>query len=350
MADQAEKTYPALPSRRRKFRERGEFAQSHDLTAAGSFLAAALAVAWGMGPAARACFEAFAGGGHFEDNAAMLARELKFAAIAPMMLAVAAFAGAVLGTMAQGLVFAPVRMSFNPSRLNPLQYFTRMFSSELLVQLAKPVFGLLAIGAITWNVVTRAIAAYPAGNVTAGLVVLEDSTRLLTFWACAVMILLGFTDYAYRFYQFENKLRMTRQEFLDELKEEEGNPQIKRRRLKLMRQRARKSAGGLAQVATSTVVLVNPTHYAVALRYRRGFDRAPLCVAKGAGEAAARIIGIAKLAAIPVVSNPPLCRALFQTLEIGQEVSTRFYRAVAEVLAALMRAELKARAARAEAR
>jgi flagellar biosynthetic protein FlhB len=346
MADQAERTYPALPSRRRKFREQGEFARSRDLTGAGSFVAAMLALSLSLPMIARLCAAMFGGGVEFHDGALALTRELKLIVGVPIFIAVAACAGAMMGTIVQGMVFAPAKMSFDLSRLNPLQYFTRLFSSEFFVQLGKSTGGLLAVGVAAWTTALVSISSSPASRTAESTLILETTTQRFLVWSCAVMVLLGILDYAYRRYQFELKLRMTRQEFLDELKEEEGHPQLKRRRLRLMRQRARK-LGGVTKAATASVVLVNPTHYAVALRYRRGFDRAPLCVAKGAGETAARIIGIAKLAGIPVVSNPPLCRALFQALEVGQEVSTRFYRAVAEVLAALMRAELKARAARA---
>jgi flagellar biosynthetic protein FlhB len=342
MAEQAERTYPALPSRRRKFLERGEFAHSRDLTAAASFLFAIAALSLGSSATAR-LFTVIFGSVELGDGTLRFARELWFAAAMAVLVAVVASIGAVAGTMVQGAVFAPARMSFDGSRINPFQYLTRLFSTEFLVQLGKTAFGLLAVGVVAWKTAVHDKLSFRVNGIADGLAVLESSARHFWLWSCALIVLLGLSDYAYRRYQFEMKLRMTRQEFLDELKEEEGNPQLKRRRLRLMRQRARKM-GGVAHAATASVVLVNPTHYAVALRYRRGFDRAPLCVAKGAGEAAARIIGIAKLAAIPVVSNPALCRALFQTVEVGQEVSSRFYRAVAEILATLIRAELKARA------
>jgi len=89
------------------------------------------------------------------------------------------------------------------------------------------------------------------------------------------------------------------------------------------------------------VVLVNPTHFAVALRYRRGFDPAPLVVAKGAGDSALRIIDIARLAAVPVLENKPLARALFKAVEVGEQLPRQFYRAIAEVLATIMRAEAR---------
>ena len=134
---------------------------------------------------------------------------------------------------------------------------------------------------------------------------------------------------------------MTRKEFIDQLKQDEGNPLVKRAIRKAQRLRRLKRVAGIHQAATATVVLTNPTHYAVALRYRRGFDSAPLLVAKGAGENALRIISIARLAAVPVMENKPLARALFKTVEVGEQLPRQFYRAIAEVLATIMRAEAR---------
>lgn len=131
---------------------------------------------------------------------------------------------------------------------------------------------------------------------------------------------------------------MTRQEFFDQLKQDEGNPQVKRA-IRRLRKKNFKRIRGIHQAATATVVLTNPTHYAVALRYRRGFDVAPLVVAKGAGENALRIISIARVAAVPVRENKPLARALFKVVEVGEHIPRQFYRAIAEVLATIMRAE-----------
>ena len=134
---------------------------------------------------------------------------------------------------------------------------------------------------------------------------------------------------------------MTRQEFLDQLKQDEGNPAVKRAIRKAQRKRRSRRVTGIHQAATATVVLTNPTHFAVALRYRRGFDPAPLVVAKGAGDAALRIIEIARLAAVPVMENKPLARALFKAVEVGEQLPRQFYRAIAEVLATVMRAEAR---------
>src|SRR5579862_9648187 len=133
---------------------------------------------------------------------------------------------------------------------------------------------------------------------------------------------------------------MTRQEFLDQLKQDESTPKIKRA-IRNARKKNFKRIRGIHQAAAATVVLTNPTHFAVALRYRRGFDQAPLVVAKGAGENAQRIIAIARLAAVPIMENKPLARALFKIVEVGEFIPRQFYRAIAEVLATIMRAELR---------
>ncbi len=117
---------------------------------------------------------------------------------------------------------------------------------------------------------------------------------------------------------------MTRQEFLDQLKQDEGNPLVKRAIRKAQRKRRSKRIAGIHQAATATVVLTNPTHFAVALRYRRGFDPAPLVVAKGAGENAQRIKDIARLAAVPILENKPLARALFKSVEVGEQLPRQF--------------------------
>ena len=103
-----------------------------------------------------------------------------------------------------------------------------------------------------------------------------------------------------------------------------------------------KRARGMHQAAAATVVLTNPTRFAIALRYRRGFDQAPLVVAKGAGESAQRIISIARLAAVPVLENKPLVRALFRVTDVGDFIPRQFYRAIAEVLALVMRSQAQA--------
>lgn len=200
---------------------------------------------------------------------------------------------------------------------------------------------IVLVALVAWSTARSALALVNAAHsVGQGLGVLSLATRRILYASAAIAVVAAAGDYAHKRYEFEADLRMTRQEFLDELKQEQGNPQVKRA-VRLAQRKSFKRIRGIHQAATATVVLTNPTHFAVALRYRRGFDQAPLVVAKGAGEQAHRIIGIARLAAVPVMENKPLARALFRAVEVGDHIPRQFYRAIAEVLAAIMRAGVR---------
>ena len=349
MAERDEKIFPALAPRRQRAREQGEIARSRDLTAAISFVAFAITVG-SAGPflgrqllgsfaaamAATSSHEASVALGH----SALLPLALVLGLSAVLLLA------ALGGAIAQGgMIFAPVKIIPDFARLNPLSFFTRTFSTAGLLELAKAALKVVLVVVITWKIALAAFAesASAHGTLTA-VIILANSARRLLYACAAVSVVIAAADYAYKFYEYESELRMTRQEFLDEMKQEEGNPQIKRALRRAQRKRYRR-VSGIHQAATATVVITNPTHLAVALRYRRGFDQAPLMVAKGVGEGAHRIIDIARLAAVPVMENRTLARALFRGVDVGEQIPRRLYRAVAEVLAMIMRMERQRRSA-----
>ena len=202
------------------------------------------------------------------------------------------------------------------TRLNPLKYFGRIFSSAGLVELAKAAFKIILIGLIAWNTANGRCGRPGAGSVSDISEGCGAGGAAPSVWSATLALVAAGADYAHKRYEYEAELRMTRQEFLDQLKQDEGNPLIKRA-IRSAQRKSFKRMRGIHQAATATVVLTNPTHFAVALRYRRGFDQAPLVVAKGAGENALRIISIARLAAVPVMENKPLARALFKVVEVG---------------------------------
>jgi len=345
VADRDEKIYPALPHKRQRAREQGEVARSRDLTAALTFAGAAIGAAAALpliGEAALTVHQrAFGASG-----------ELGYALGAALewpLLAVIAIGGGLsliaLGATAvqEGLAVVPTRLAPDFKRLNPAAYFGRIFSAGGLLELAKSALKIGLVTLLGWRLAKEALElSLRAGGVNQTLGVITETVRRLLGWSAAIALVAGAADYAYQRYQHEAEMRMTRQEFLDELKQEEGNPQIKRA-LRIAMRRKAKRVRGIHQAATATVVLTNPTHYAVALRYRRGFDQAPLVVAKGAGEQAHRVIAIARMAAVPIMPNPPLARALFRGVETGEFIPRHFYRAVAEVLTLIMRAEAKRR-------
>lgn len=346
MADRDEKIFPALPQRRKRAREQGDVARSRDLTGAISFLAAAIMIGAGsgfIGKAALAGFRsAMALSGPIEMRAAItraFALPLILATAGAAVLAFAATAGAA----AQGgLVLAFARLAPDLSRLNPIAYFGRVFSIAGLVELGKAAAKVIVIATAAWLIARWSLeAGYSARDIGAALGVASAAARRLFYASAVLALLVAGADYGHKLYEHETNLRMTRQEFLDELKQEEGNPHLKRAIRRAQRQ-VFKRVRGVHQAATATVVLTNPTHLAVALRYRRGFDQAPLVVAKGAGESAHRIVAIARLAAVPIQENRPLARALYKSVEVGSHIPRQFYRAIAEVLAAIMRAQIAA--------
>ena len=254
-------------------------------------------------------------------------------------------AAIVAAAVQGGIVFAPGKLAPDLARLNPAKYFGRLVTVPGLIELAKAALKIVVVAIVAWKCARSALeAASHARSAAAAMTVLAASVRRLLYWCAAIAVTVAAADYGHKLFEYEADLRMTRQEFLDELKQEEGNPLIKRAIRR--RQRANfKRIRGIHQAATASVVLTNPTHYAVALRYRRGFDQAPLVVAKGAGDAAHRIVGIARMAGVTVMENKILARALFRAVEPGDLIPRQFYRAVAEVLAMIMRAQARTRAA-----
>ncbi len=169
----------------------------------------------------------------------------------------------------------------------------------------------------------------------AGEVVFEVALRM-----ALVLLVLGLIDYAYQRWRLEQSLRMTRQEVRDELKRMEGDPLIKQRRRQLQQQLAVQRIN--LDVPKADVVVTNPTEYAVALRYDEVTMQAPRVLAKGRDYLALRIRQVAEQHGVPIVQRPPLARALYATVEVGQEIPPQFYRAVAEVLAYVYRITGKA--------
>jgi flagellar biosynthetic protein FlhB len=347
MAERDEKTFPALPQRRQRAREQGEIARSRELTAAISFAAFAIIVAAAgpfLGRQLLAAFRTAVVATSARDPVIALRQCLILPVSLVLGMVMMLAAAAVAGTVAQGgVVFAPARVIPVFTRLNPMSFFSRIFSTAGAIELLKAALKIVVVVIIAWKIATAAFAAGESGHgISEALAILRTSIRRLLYSCAALAMMIAAADYGYKLYEYESVLRMTRQEFLDELKQEEGNPQVKRAVRRAQRMRF-KRVRGIHQAASATVVMTNPTHLAVSLRYRRGFDQAPLMVAKGAGEGAQRIIAIARMAAVPVLENRALARALFRGVGIGEQIPPRLYRAVAEVLAMIMRLERQRR-------
>jgi flagellar biosynthetic protein FlhB len=220
------------------------------------------------------------------------------------------------------------------SKLNPIKGLANMFSTNALVELGKALAKTIVVGFVAWLVIkgekdaVMALAVEPLHKGVAHMIDLIGSAFLYIVGGLGIVAAI---DAPYQMWHYANKLKMTRQEMIQESKESDGNPQIKAKIRQLQRQMAQRRM--MADVPTADVVVTNPTHYAVALKYTDGAGGAPRVVAKGTDEVAARIRELAKENNVALLEAPPLARALHKHTEIGDEIPEALYSAVAEVLA-----------------
>jgi flagellar biosynthetic protein FlhB len=239
------------------------------------------------------------------------------------------------GAVAQsGLLLTWKRLALKPDRLNPVSGFKRMFSGEALTRLAMGLFKVGLLTVIAYMCIRGRIltvlsggGAHPGGVYVLAAKLIFD----LAIQMSLVLLVLGIVDYMLQRWRLERQLRMTKQEVRDELKRMEGDPLLKHRRRQMQAQLAMQRIN--AEVPRADVVVTNPTEFAVALRYDEANMSAPRVVAKGRELLAQRIRQLAEQHGVPVVQRPPLARALYASVEVGQDVPPQFYRAVAEVLA-----------------
>lgn len=251
----------------------------------------------------------------------------------PLLLAIAAVALAV-NLLQVGFLASTTAITPDLARLSPLKGLQRIFSLQGLVRLVVNLLKLAGIAGLTSWVIYGEMPAL------AGLVLFDpleigqygvESTLGLAWKLCGALFVLALLDYGFQKWKFERDIRMTRQEVRDELKEMEGNPQMRQRRRQIQRELANQRMS--AKVPEADVVVTNPTELAIAIKYEPHEMAAPVVVAKGAGFLAARIRDIARENEVPLVENKPLAQALYRTVEIGQPVPIDLYEAVAEVLA-----------------
>lgn len=255
---------------------------------------------------------------------------LAFAPVAAVLMLVAIGAPLLIG----GWNFSA--KAFMPSfdKLNPLTGLTRMVSKNSLVELGKALGKTALVGYVAWIVVrgkqdaVMALVLEPlnVGSAHLGQLLMECFMLIV-----ASLVAIAAIDVPYQLWQHASKLKMTREELRQEAKESDGNPEIKAKIRATQREMARRRM--MAEIPTADVVVTNPTHYAVALKYTEGKMGAPRVVAKGADEVAAKIRELAAEHNVPLLEAPPLARALFRHAELGDEIPETLYTAVAEVLA-----------------
>lgn len=255
------------------------------------------------------------------------------AGTAPVALAAAAF-GIAANVAQVGWLFRGEALLPKLDRIGLLSGFKRIFSAAGAANLVRAVIKIAVVGGIAYHVIRRTgTESVGLTGVGVGSVLQFAGRSLHVLWLrmAAALVVVGGLDYLWQRYQHERALRMSRSELKEEMRQSEGDPQIKARFRRAQREMAQRRM--LAEVAHADVVLTNPVHVAVALRYAAGEMSAPRVVAKGAGEVAERIKSLARAAGVPIVERRALARALFRTVKLGAEIPPALYRAVAEVLA-----------------
>lgn len=265
------------------------------------------------------------------------------------LLQIGAMAGPVMGLVVAAALVSnvlQVGLHFNGgllqprfNRLNLARGLTRLVTTRSAVELCKGFLKLAAVTFVGWD--------YYAGHQDSFFMLgLTDPAQIaprvgelayqMALRMVGTLAVLAALDYAYQRWALERSLRMTKQEVKDEYKEAEGNPEVKTRIRQRQREFARRRM--MAAVPTASVVITNPSHFAVALQYKAGQKGAPRVLAKGQDLLALRIRQIAQESSVPTVENPPLARSLYKVAEVGEEIPPALYRAVAEVLALVWRA------------
>jgi len=352
-AGDPDKTEKATPRRKEKAREEGQVTYSKDLAMAMVFMAV-LVVLKSIFPRTYVAiknmteyFVSLPTSGDYKEISelhAIIIPQLNdvFTTLATVLLA--AFAIAIgLGLMqTKGMFVLKNAMKFDLNRINPLSGLKRMFSLKSVVELIKNLAKLAILGFVGYNFIVgvwNTLFLLPSYSISDSMAFIGNSLYDMSFQIAFALLILGFADFFYQKWEFERSIKMSKQEIKDEYKNIEGNPEIKRRQKQMMAEVASKKM--IEEIPSATVVVTNPTHFAVALRFELGDMTAPLVVAKGADLMAQKIKEIATEYKIPIFENAPLTRRLYAEVDIGEEVPTDMYQAVAEVLAYVFKASGK---------
>ncbi|EGR2794592.1 flagellar biosynthesis protein FlhB [Vibrio navarrensis] len=342
-SDGQERTEDATPRRLQQAREKGQVARSKELASASVLIVGAVALMWFGEPLARALFKIM--GRLFDltreeifDTAKLLdiAGGAITALLVPLLLTlITLFIAAVIGAAGVGgISFSAEAAMPKLSKMNPLSGLKRMVGLQSWVELIKSI---LKVGLVTGvaiyliqasqaDLIQLSMDVYPQ-NIFHSLDILLNFILLIS---CSLLIVVAI-DIPFQIWQHADQLKMTKQEVKDEYKDTEGKPEVKGRIRMLQREAAQRRM--MADVPTADVIVTNPEHFSVALRYKQGTDRAPVVVAKGSDHMAMKIREVAREHDIYIVPAPPLARALYYTTELEQEIPEGLFTAVAQILA-----------------
>ncbi|MDB5417079.1 MAG: flhB [Phenylobacterium sp.] len=340
--DGAARTEEPTPRKLEQARSRGDVVKTQDLGSLASLGAAAAVLAIAGGLMARNLAEALIPflarpeAMRLADGGAVDVARRAILAGAPILAAVmlaAALAGTAGNLVQTGFLFTPDKLKPDFSKVSPMQGFKRIFSIDGLMNFVKSLAKVFATGAIAWWVLKPFVPqlANLAGiEPIAMLPFLADVLRRLMFAILALLLVVAGADWFWQRQRFMARMRMTKEELKEDFRQSEGDPHVKAKQKQKRAEAARRRM--MQAVPGATVVIMNPTHFAVALKYEQGEDAAPLCVAKGVDSLALKIREIAEEAGVPVIEDPPLARALYAAVEVDDMIPTAHYEAVAKII------------------
>ena len=343
--DSESKTEEATPRKLAEARKKGDVAKSPDVASALSLAGAAAVVLMSGGWFATSIADQllpFIAAPHtmmggLDAGAGVEIGIIALWAITPFLAAVmlATIIGGVTGNVAQsGLIFTAQKLKPEWSKISPLKGFKRIFGPDGLVQFVKILLKLVAVGVICWLVLRPHLRELETMAAMPPVMILPVARDLAVALMLSTIIFLGFTagaDFLWQRYRFAERMKMTKQETKEDYKQSEGDPHIKAKLKQIRAQRSRQRM--MQNVPKATVIVTNPTHYSVALRYEPGEgDPAPICVAKGVDALALRIRETGREHKVPIVENVPLARALYAAVEIDQTIPREHFEAAAKVI------------------
>lgn len=342
-----ERTEEATPKRLQEAREKGQIARSRELSTMAVLMMSAAAMLITGDDAIRSLMAIM------RDQFVIQSIDLKSVSlmtdrlktdISAAMLAMAPFAGLVLiaallsPAIVGGWIFSVESFSFKLEKLDPIKGVSRIFSLKSLIELVKALLKFILVLSVSMVILYGNLGdIFSVGSMDIGPAI--DKTASMLIWSFIIisssMIVIALIDVPFQLWDHNRQLKMTRQEVKEEYKQTDGNPELKRHLRE--RQREISSRRMMEQVPRADVIITNPSHYSVALRYDQNCMSAPIVVAKGKDLIAFQIRNVANANDVPIVSAPPLSRALYYSTEIGHEIPSGLFMAVAQVLAYIYR-------------
>jgi len=343
-----EKTEKATPRRRREARKKGQVAQSKEISSAliimtilGVFYFGGSWIFWNLSRLFSGIYQDI-GAYRLETvaDAGTLSLTISnslFSILIPIFIPIVI--AAVMANVAQvGFEIHGQAMKFKLTKLNPISGMKKFVSLKSLVELAKSILKIVIVGGIAYSLVASEMLVFPSlmqRSVLDILVFIATIAFKIFFFVCLAMIVLAALDFVYQRWQHDKSLRMTKQEIKDERKQTEGDPKIKARIRSIQIEMAQRRM--MEAIPEADVVVTNPTHLALAIKFDAKQMIAPQLIAKGSGFIAERIKEIAREHKVPLVEDKPLAQTMYKMIEIGDYIPVELYRAVAEILAYVYR-------------